>query len=209
VYLVPAAVSYEHLPELPYFGMLKKGKEMRKKTNGFFTRLIGNFCYFGADLIAFAKLLFKVRFGGNQGDVFIDFGTPMRVGNMVDIKANFNASARDEFSGHQAAMRIVCDKLYPAFQSLYRLLPEHIAAAALAEKDIVTKAEFADGVRRALALAHSRARNIKELAPLTEEQVSETGLRQLRYVKAIRVGRAGIEVRNREIVGYYAAALSL
>jgi 1-acyl-sn-glycerol-3-phosphate acyltransferase len=209
VYLVPAAVSYEHLPELPYFGMLKKGKEMRKKTNGFFKRLIGNFYYFGADLIAFAKLLFKVRFGVNQGDVFIDFGTPMRVNDMVDIKANFKASARDEFSGHQAAMRIICDKLYPTFQSLYRLLPEHIAAAALAEKDTITQKEFADGVRRALALARDRNRNLKELAPLTEEQVGAAGLRQLGSVKAVRVRRTAIEVRNRDIVGYYAAALSL
>jgi 1-acyl-sn-glycerol-3-phosphate acyltransferase len=141
VYLLPAAVSYERLPELPYFGMLKKGKEMRKKANGFLQRALGGVYYFGADIIAFAKLLLQVRFGIKQGDVFIDFGKPVGVNDIVDIKTNFKATARDEFSGHQASMRIICDRLYGTLQSLYRLLPEHIVAAALSEKETMTKAE--------------------------------------------------------------------
>jgi glycerol-3-phosphate O-acyltransferase len=207
LYLLPAAVSYEYLPELPYFGMLKKGKEMRRKGNGFFARLLGGIYYFGADIIAFVKLLLKVRFGGKQGDVFIDFGKPVGVNDIVDIKANFKASARDEFSGHQASMRIICDRLYGTLQSLYRLLPEHIVAAALSEKDTMTKAECTTGVRRALMLARDRKRNLKTLEPLTTEQILAVGLKQLRQVKAIRLRGAVIGVKNRMIVGYYAAAL--
>jgi glycerol-3-phosphate O-acyltransferase len=207
VYLLPAAVSYEHLPELPYFGLLKKGKELRRKTNGFFRRFLGGICYFGADIIAFAKLLLKVRLGGKQGGVFIDFGKPVGVNDIVDITANFNAAARDEFSGHQVSMRRICDRLYGALQSLYRLLPEHIVAAALSEKETMTKAECIESVRRMMLLARERKRNLKTLEPLTGEQICTIGLKQLRYVKAIRLQGSVIGVQNRMIVGYYAAAL--
>jgi glycerol-3-phosphate O-acyltransferase len=208
VYLLPASVSYEYLPELPYFSMLKKGKEMRRKGNGFFTRLLGTAYYFGADLIAFAKLLFKVRFGGKQGEVFIDFGKPVGVNDIVDIKANFKAAARDEFSGHQASVRIVCDRLFDVFQSLYRLLPEHIAAAALAGRKSLTKAECIEGMRRALALCRERRRNLKALETMTVEQVLTAGLKQLRHVNAVRVRGSAVLVQKPAIIDYYAAALS-
>jgi 1-acyl-sn-glycerol-3-phosphate acyltransferase len=209
VYLLPASVSYEHLPELPYFGMLKKGKEMRRKGIGFFKRLLGAAYYFGADIIAFAKLLTKVRLGGHQGNVFIDFGTPLCINDIVDVKAHFNTSARDEFSGHQKSMHIVCDKLYGTFLSLYRLLPEHIVATALYGNKTMTKTECAEGVGRALSLAHERKRNLKALEALTGEQVLAVGLEQLRHVRAIRMRGPSIDIRNRMIVEYYAAALSL
>lgn len=212
VYLLPASISYEHLPELPYFGMLKKGKDLRKKGNGLFRRLRGAVYYFGADILAFAKLLLRVRLGGNQGDVFIDFGKPLGVNDIVDITANFNAAARDEFSGHQASVRIICDRLYDTFQSLYRLLPEHVAAAALKGRETLTKTECLEGILRALALCRERKRNLKTLETMTGEQVLAVGLRQLRHVKAIRLkrGARGTEIRIRKpaIIDYYAAALS-
>jgi 1-acyl-sn-glycerol-3-phosphate acyltransferase len=208
VYLLPAAVSYEYLPELPYFWMLKKGKEMRRKGNGFFSRLFGNAYYFGADIIAFAKLLLRVRHGGNQGDVFIDFGAPVRINDIVDIKANFKASARDEFSGHQASMRVICDRLYGMFLSLYRLLPEHVVAGALQEKRTMTKEKCAEGVDRALSACRAGNRNLTTLEPMSVEQILAAGLSQLRNVKAVRVRGPVIEICNPLIVGYYAAALS-
>jgi glycerol-3-phosphate O-acyltransferase len=208
VYLLPASVSYEYLPELPYFAMLKKGKEMRRKGNGFFTRLLGGFYYFGADIIAFAKLLLRVRSGGNQGDVFIDFGAPVRINDIVDIKANFKAASRDEFSGHQASMRVICDRLFGTFLSLYRLLPEHVVAGALLQKQAMTKEECAEGVNRALTECRGLKRNLKTLEPMSIEQIVAAGLRQLRHVKAIRERGSLIEVHNPQIVGYYAAALS-
>jgi 1-acyl-sn-glycerol-3-phosphate acyltransferase len=207
VYLLPASVSYEQLPELPYFGMLKKGKEMRKKTNGFFRRFVGALYYFGADIIAFTKLLVKVKLGKKQGDVFIDLGKPVFVNEIVDINANFRSAARDEFSGHQASMRVICDRLYGMLQSLYRLLPEHIVAAALSERETMTKAECIERIQSALKLARDRKRNLKTIDPLSGEQILAIGLEQLRNVKAIRVQGAVIGVQNRMIVGYYAAAL--
>jgi hypothetical protein len=104
-------------------------------------------------------------------------------------------------------MRMICDRLYGTLQSLYRLLPEHIVAAALSEKKTVTKAECIDGVRRALVMARDGKRNLKTLDPMTEEQVLSAGLKQLCHVKAIRLRGAVIGVKNRMIVDYYAAAL--
>jgi glycerol-3-phosphate O-acyltransferase len=207
VYLLPAAVSYEHLPELPYFGMLKKGKELRRKGNGFFSRLLGSACYFGADLLAFAKFMIMVRLGFRQGDVFIDFGKPVLVNDVVDVKANFKAAARDEFSGHQTSMRIVCDRLFGTFLSLYRLLPEHVVSAALTGKKTMTAEECAGGVTRALAECRRRGLNLKTCAAQSVEQVLETGLKQLRHVKAVRVRGSVIEILDPMIVGYYAAAI--
>jgi glycerol-3-phosphate O-acyltransferase len=208
VYLVPAAVSYEYLPELPYFELLAKGKEMRKKSNGFFRRVYGQICYFGADIIAFAKLLLKVKLGGKQGDVFIDFGKPVGVNDILDVKANFNTAARDEFSGHQASVRILCDRLYGTFQSLYRLLPEHIAAAAIRGRQSLTKTECLDGIQSALARCREQNRNLKSLEAMTGEQVLAIGLKQLGQVKAIRVRGSAVEILKPMIVDYYAAALS-
>ena len=208
VYLLPAAVSYEHLPELPYFGMLTKGKQLRKRENGFFKRLVGSLLYFGADIVAFALFYFGGRMGIKHGEVYVDHGGPLCINDIVDIQANFQASARDAFSGHQASVRIIGSRLHEIFLSLYRLLPEHVVAGVLKEKAEIGMREAAEAAGRLVEGLRLRKRNMKSLEQLTKEQIIETGLRQLRHVKAVRVGRGMVSVRKQSIIDYYAAALT-
>ncbi len=208
VVLVPAAVSYEYLPELPYFGMLAKGKEMRKKGNGFFKRMLGNLFYFGADLIAFAKLMVKVKIGCKQGEVFIDLGQPVCVNDIVDIKSNFNENARDEFSGHQASMRIISDHIFKIFVGLYRLLPEHLLAAALVGKPRATKEECIEEIERLRDRCQRENRNCRSIDMLTSDQICAVGLKQLQRVKAVSIIGQSLCVTDTLIVSYYASSLS-
>jgi 1-acyl-sn-glycerol-3-phosphate acyltransferase len=207
VLLLPGAVSYEHLPELPYFEMLKKGKEMRKKSGNIFKRLLGNIYYFGADIIAFGKLILRTRLGLSHGEVYIDIGAPLAINDIVDVKANFSASARDEFSGHQASMRIIGARLYTVLQSLYRILPEHVAAGVLKENPAVTKQAALAPVGVIVKRLREQKRNTKSLDGLTEDQILAAGLRQLRHVKAVSLRGGAVEIQKQSIIDYYAAAL--
>jgi 1-acyl-sn-glycerol-3-phosphate acyltransferase len=208
VLLLPAAVSYEHLPELPYFEMLRKGKEMRKKPSNIVSRLMGIFYYFGADIIAFMKFILETRLGKKRGEVWVDFGTPLCVKEMVDIRANFKETARDEMSGHQASMRAVCAQLFDTLQSLYRLLPEHVVAAVLKERPSITRDAAVGPVRDILSRLHAGKRNLTTLDALTPEQIVAKGLEQLRYVKAVSVQGDAVKIRKRPIIDYYASAVS-
>ncbi len=208
VFLLPGAVSYEFLPELPYFDMLRKGKEMRKKSNNIFTKAVGNLYYFGADIIAFAKFILGTRLGFKHGEVFIDFGIPVCIKELVDIKANFNAAARDEMSGHQASMRAVCAHLYRTLQSVYRLLPQHVVACVLKENPGITREAAVEAVRSMLARLGGQKKNLKTLSTLSPEQILAKGLEQLRHVKAVTVRGNAVTIRKQSIVDYYAAALA-
>jgi 1-acyl-sn-glycerol-3-phosphate acyltransferase len=208
VLLLPAAVSYEYLPELPYFDMLGKGKEMRKKSNNPLTRLIGSLLYFGADIIAFGKLILRTRLGLTQGEAYIDLGIPVCINDIVDIKANFNAAARDEMSGHQASRHIVSKWIYRTFQSLYRLLPEHVVAGVLKENQSVTKQTAMGPVREIVKRLREQKRNTKSLDSLTEDQILAVGLKQLRHVKAVSLRGGAVQIRKQSIIDYFAAALA-
>ncbi|HMD68513.1 MAG TPA: 1-acyl-sn-glycerol-3-phosphate acyltransferase [Chitinivibrionales bacterium] len=208
VLLLPGAVSYEHLPELPYFEMLRKGKEMRKKQSSVVSRLMGIPFYFGADIIAFVKFILETRLGIKRGEVWVDFGTPLCVKDLVDIKANFKTTARDEMSGHQASMRAVSAQLRDTLQSLYRLLPEHVVASVIREQPSMTRVATAEAVKPVLARMRAGKRNTKTLDALTPEQIVAKGLEQLRFVNAISVRGDAVEIRKPPIINYYASALS-
>jgi hypothetical protein len=208
VFLLPSAISYEYLPELPYFEMLGKGKELRKKSNSPLQRFIGNLYYFGADLIAFAIFIARTRLGFKQGEAFIDIGAPMCINDIVDIKANFVATARDEVSGHQPSMRIITDKIYKTFQSLYRLLPEHVVAGVLKENPGVTKQDAIGRIREIRKRLVEQKRNTKTLDELTEDQIFAKGIAQLRHVGSVTVQGDKVKIKKQPIINYYAAALT-
>jgi len=169
---------------------------------------VGNLFYFGADLIAFAKFLLLPRLGAKWGEVWVDFGTPICIKDIVDIEANFKASARDEMSGHQASMKAVCGRLRTVLQSLYRLLPEHVVAGVLAENPNATEQAAAERARVIVERLRAENRNLKSLDGLTPEQIVAKGVKQLRRVKAVSVKGQTLAIRKRSIIEYYAAALS-
>ncbi len=208
VFLLPTAISYEYLPELPYFEMLRKGKEMRKKAKTVFGKIGGNLNYFGADIVAFTKFLARTRLGFTQGEVFVDFGVPLCVKDLVDITANFNAGARDEMSGHQSSMRIIGDRLRATLHSLYRLLPEHVVAEMLKENPGAAMESAPGRIHAIVARLVAQKRNTTSLAALSPEEVLARGLTQLRHVKAIAGSGNAVKIRKQSIIDYYAAALA-
>jgi len=208
VFLVPSAVSYEFLPELPYFEMLHKGKNMRKKSNNAVVRLFGNLYYFGADIMAFASFILGTRLGIKHGEVFVNLGKPICLRDIVDISANFNSEARDEMSGHQTSMRAMCDHLYEALHSLYHLFPEHVVAAVLKEHPSIDMQAAVEPVRTLCELLVSQKRNCDSFSGLSPQQIIAKGTAQLRHVNAVAVRGNTISIRKQSIVDYYAAALS-
>jgi len=114
VFIVPMAVSYEGLPDLPFFEMLQKGKKLRKRDNNFFMRTLGSLLYFGADVFAyvpliaraFVPLLSPLLRKRKHGIAYIDYKTPVSVRSLVDIESHKNENARDEFSAHRESMQI-------------------------------------------------------------------------------------------------------
>lgn len=209
VYVLPASVSYEYLPELPFFPMLDKGKELRKKGKNFFSKLLGNMYYFGADILAFGSMILATKFVVRKGDVFVNIGKPMLVTDMVDIKANYQENARDEVSGHQQSMRILSGKVQEQFHALYQLLPQHVLAGILAQKQTVPLSEAIQAIPAIIKTCSDQKQNVSYFANMTTEKILAKAVEELRHFKAIRVQGDTIQVLKPKMVTYYAAALTV
>jgi hypothetical protein len=206
VAFLPMAISYECLPELQMFDFLDKGKQLRKK-KGFFNALLGNVLYFGADILAFSRFSQAPRFGWKYGAVYIDYGKPIFVEDLVDIEANRLSEARDEFSSHRVSMQQLCDKLYPLLFSYYRILPSHVLAHVLSSHTVQTleqAAPLCEAVVRSLA---TKPRNLKSVQNLSGEQLARSGAAQLARMKGLRLRGSEISIRKLWVIRYYAATI--
>jgi 1-acyl-sn-glycerol-3-phosphate acyltransferase len=209
VFLVPAAISYDCPPDLPYFPLLLKGKALRKRPNGFFRRALGSVLYFGADVMAFLPFLFARRFGRRYGALYMDYGMPVSVRSIVDLEANRVQGARDEFAAHRASLGIVGEHIRKMFVAAYRILPAHVVSAAIkaggATIDPAALEVAAAGMKESLA---QEGRNCKTIGALSPQEIVAKGLAQLRKLKAVNVSkRKGILVRKAFIIDYFAAAV--
>ena len=215
VYLLPTTVSYEYPPDLPQFPLLLKGKKMRKKPTNFLKKTFGSVYYFGADIMAFAPFMLAKRFGrGKYGEAYMDYGQPISVKSLVDLEANRVEGARDEFAAHRASLDILGQKLNGIFTSMYRVLPVHIVATILCGQEygagiggpgILALELYARTARQALKEA---GRNCKALDGLTDRQIAEKGIKQLRRLKAVSVERTDerkVRVLKPQIIDYFAA----
>jgi len=209
VYLLPVAVSYDCPPDVPFFPLLLKGKNYRKKSNNIFKRMLGNIYYFGADIIAFVKFFLAKRLWYSYGSIYMDYQAPISVKSMVDLEANRIEGARDEFSAHRASLDKVSEQIHSTFISLYRVLPIHIISAALKTSGgkAVWIAELENSGRKFKAGAQKAGQNCKTLHNLTDAQIAKEGLNQLRKLKAVRVRRGKVTVLKEHIVNYFSAAV--
>jgi len=206
VYILPCSISYERLPELKYFKFLQKGRELRKNKN-FIKKKLGNFYYFGADLIAFGKFLACGWLGISQGEVFIDIGKPLAINELIDINSNYNSHARDEFSSHQNSVRILGQKIYDIFISLYRILPSHILAKILKEKQSISLNDAVSSINNILSQLKNQKRNTKSLDMLSPEEIVQKGIKNLLKEKAISLSKNKIKVKNQDIIDYYSSSV--
>ncbi len=207
VYYLPAAVSYEYLPDLPYFKILLKGKKLRKKSNFFLKRLIGNIFYFGGDILAFVPFVLARRLNRNYGNVYIDYMEPVSIRSIIDIEANRHEGTRDEFSAHRTSMQQFSQIIYSQLKSLYRLLPMHIVAAVLQRKNPLPIAELHDSVSKLIDYLQTKPYNLKQINKLDKPQVVEQGINQLLRFRSIKYSYGLISIKKPEIISYINASI--
>ncbi|GBU22841.1 glycerol-3-phosphate acyltransferase [Fibrobacteres bacterium R8-0-B4] len=206
VFLVPAAISYDCLPDLPHFPLLLKGKTLRKRPNGLFKRTLGSIYYFGADVMAFLPFLFARYFGRKYGALYMDYGMPVSVRSIVDLEANRVQNARDEFAAHRASLDIVGGHIGKLFTALYRIQPIHIISAGI-KSGKVDPSELEPFVEEMKASLSKDGRNCKTIGALSPQEIIAKGIAQLRKLKAVKIKNKKISVRKSYIIDYFAATV--
>jgi glycerol-3-phosphate O-acyltransferase len=207
IFYVPAAISYEALPDLPYFKLLLKGKKLRKRTNFVLKRLIGNLFYFGGDILAFTPFLSAPRLNRKYGEVYIDYQEPVSIRSVIDIQANKQESSRDDFSAHRVSMQLFSQHIYGQLKSLYRLLPMHLLASVLCNKNPLTTSDAREAIGKTVDYLQLKPYNLKQIAKLNNEQIIEQGISQLLRFNAITADHGIISVKKPEIINYFDASI--
>lgn len=207
VYL-PVAISYERFPELFYFDILQHGRDLRAKKADMLTRIRGNMYYFGADLFAFMKFLTAHKFGIQYGDVFIDYGEPIAVNDIVDLKGNYAPHARNEFLAHKVSIQRAGEAIREQLLCLYRILPMHVVAAIVKETGPTTPLEIQHRIPDVVAALVKNKRNCKSLHALADRAILEKGIAQLAFAKAIIQNGKLIHPKKNKILHYYAASIT-
>jgi glycerol-3-phosphate O-acyltransferase len=208
VFLLPMAISYECPPDVPWFDLLLSGKKLRRRTNPFFKRLLGNIFYFGADILAFGPFFFGQRWGKKPyGRVYIDYGTPFSVREAVNIGANRTPTNRgDAFFEHRGSMQKLAGIMQQRFCALYRILPMHLVAFLLHDAASLAGEEAAPRIAPLLDALRKAGRNLKSIDLLqSPDRIVAEGQRQLLRLKAVTLEKGVMTVRKKTIVAYYAA----
>jgi 1-acyl-sn-glycerol-3-phosphate acyltransferase len=207
VYYLPAAVSYEVLPDLPFFKMLLKGKKLRKKGNNFFKRMYGNILYFGGDLLAFVPFLLAPRLKRKYGKVYIDYQEPVKLTTVLDIKANMQENARDDFSAHRQSMQQLSQIIHKQLLTLYRLQPVHIISYILKQKKCFKALEIKQLISNITEQLWTKSYNVKSVTKINSEQLFDDAISRLLQHKAVKINNDTIHICKPEIIDYYAASI--
>jgi glycerol-3-phosphate O-acyltransferase len=170
-------------------------------------RLIGNIFYFGGDLLAFAPFLSAPRLNRKYGDVYIDYLEPISIRSVLDIKANKQESSRDEFSAHRVSMQLFSQHIYGQLKSLYRLLPVHVLAAVLNQKNPLVISEARENVGKLIDNLQAKPYNLKQFTNMNNTQIVEKGISQLLRFNAITADHGILSVKKPEIIKYFNASI--
>ncbi|MBD3421308.1 MAG: hypothetical protein GF398_14425 [Chitinivibrionales bacterium] len=205
---LPCSITYEKLPELRYFDMLHKGKAMRKPGAGFVQNLLGNVYYYGADIMAFSKFWQGHRFGKKYGNMYVDFGEPMFVNEMLDLAAMANHEAKHEFWVHRKAIKTVSESLYDSFMRLYRIMPAHVISHLLKEYGATGKEVLIEDAAEVIDKLEKQNRNIALVRNLSGTQLLDDGIRQLDSMRSVNADNGKITITNQSVIDYYAATVA-
>ena len=208
VFFLPMAISYEYPPDAPWFPLLLRGKKMRKKTQPFYKRFLGNVFYFGADLLAFLPYITARKTGRAYGAAYIDFDTPVAIRSLVDIEGNRAKDVKDVFFSHRASMQKVADFIAKRFFALYRLLPMHLVAAIGKNRDACAIADLEAAIPALLDTLRADGRNLTSLVDQTPADIVKQGIRQLERLKAVSQTGDIVSIKKRNILEYYAAPVN-
>ncbi len=205
VVLLPMAISYECAPDAPWFGLLLKGKKLRKHTQPFLKRMLGNVFYFGADILAFAPFMLAPRTGRKYGAVYIDYDAPVSARSFLDQETNNATEVSDDFFKYRVAMRKLGEHMRGKFIALYRLLPHHLLASVMRDIPALPRAQAEKLLPAVLEILRGAGRNLKSVEPCTPAEITDRGLGQLLRMKAISLRNGVLSVQNKRIIDYCAA----
>lgn len=206
VYIMPMAISYEQPPDAPWFGILLAGKRLRRRTNGFLSRLVGSVLYFGADILAFAPFVAAPKTGRRYGSVYIDYDAPRPVRTLIDVTAAASSEGHDEFFRFRASMQELGRAMGGRLSSLFRILPLHVLAALVSRQGALTSQQAAALVPQLLERLGREDRNCTALERCSPAEIIEQGKQQLLRLGAIAVRNGGLVCRRRLLLDYCAAA---
>jgi 1-acyl-sn-glycerol-3-phosphate acyltransferase len=208
IWYIPAAISYERPPELAFFPMVKAGKNLRKPTRNPFERLLGALLYFGGDMLPFALFLLLPRFGKRFGGAYLDYGSPVKLSDWVDLAATKDPGARDDFSAHRGSMQVLSKKISEALRSLYRILPVHVLAGIIIDRGATTIEQACAVCPEIITELRDTGRNCATVNALTPQQIVEQAIAVMKTLGALKVKNGLFIVRKAWMVRYFAAALS-
>jgi len=203
----PATISYERVPEQPYFDILMRGRNIRNKKLDFFTNSIGSLFYYGADLYATAKVISAPWFHTKFGDMYIDFGKPVLINEVVDVRKNYISDARNVFGAHKTSIHLISTLVKEKLLQLYRILPLHIVSLILKGKKSCTMNELISRVADTTAELQKQNRNIKSCNSLSEKEIAENGVEKLILFKTIKKSGNSLKINKIKIIDYYAATI--
>lgn len=205
-FVMPIAASYELIPDLPFFDLLLKGKQYKKKDNNLFKRFMGSVYYFGADILAYLPLFMGKNVKENFGNAYIDYKTPVSIRSIVDIEKNRVENARDEFSAHRVSMQMVNSYLYKEFISLYRILPVHIISSIIKNgQDSV--ASVKSKIPEVVDQLVKNGRNTVLVEKMQASEIIEQGFYSLNRLGAVVIANDSIEIKKKVITEYYSATI--
>lgn len=204
---LPMAISYERLPELREFSALLKGKNIRKHARGGLMKLLGSALYFGADAVAFGRFINAHKFGCKYGRVWVDYDKPVSVREMVDLEKEIRPDARDDLSACRGALQTVGLKLYDRFQSLYRILPVHVLARTIKDRQDRTAEGLIQACRETVESLDRSRLNLAQVEGKSASELFEEAMGQMQYTNAVTMKNGAVVISKPSIVDYYAAAL--
>jgi len=200
---LPVSICYERLPELSAFRTLLKGRNLRRQ--GLLRKAVGSLFYYGADASAFARFILSARVGRSYGAVYIDYAAPIPIGSLVDWTTDVVENARDDLSANRLAIQKISLRVFELFNSLYRVLPQHVVARVVRESPGVSVPEAERLAAAEVARLSGIGRNTRTVAALSGTQLVTEGLRQMERLGAVRRNGSRILVRDEQVVRYCAA----
>jgi 1-acyl-sn-glycerol-3-phosphate acyltransferase len=204
---LPVTLSYEKTPELDHFDMLNKGRHLKGGKASFFNGLKGSAFYYGADILAFIKFVTAHRFKRSYGDVFVDFGEPIVINDLLDLEKNFSPRARNDFAAHKESIQTISDLLGKELYKIYRIHTLHIVSAILKKCGSCTRNHAESLVPDILKSLEKQNRNCSMLQSLSEGDIVQKGVDKLIYFNVISEKGKKLRIKNRGALKYYAATI--
>lgn len=205
---LPMSISYECMPEVQWLEMLEKGKHIRKTAKNPIMKFYGDILYFGADAIAFGRLVIGNKFRMvNQGAIYIDIGKPFYIDEIVNLKTDCDPDARDDFSGCRVAVQKLSLVIHEKFLQLYCLLPQHLVAALCVSSVRLAESEAVARLPELVEKCRTRGLNVRIVASMSPKQLFHDGAKQLKKLRGVDITSEGLRVLKPTTISYCAASI--